>query len=250
MTELNERVAFVTGAAQGIGRGIAGCMARAGARVVAADIDEAGLSAAVAELESGGAKALGVCADVTRVGDVDRLATETVAAFGRVDILVNNAGVVILKAIDDTSDEDWNRVIDTNLKGTFLCCRRFVPEIAAAGGGSIINLSSIAAFAFTTPHIPYAASKAGISALTRDLAVEVAPRGIRVNAIAPGPIETSMFDSLTPAQKDAHAEKVPVGRLGRPEDIGDIAVFLASDAAGFITGATVPVTGGTDLKIT
>ena len=250
MAGLSDRVAVVTGAAQGIGLGIASRMAQAGARVVVADIDEVGIASAVDELEGSGAKALGVRADVTRVDDVDRLAERSLDHFGRVDILVNNAGVVILKGIDDTSDEDWNRVLDTNLKGTFLCCRRFVPAIEAGGGGSIINISSIAAFAFTTPHIPYAASKAGISALTRDLACEVARRGIRVNAIAPGPIETSMFDSLTQAEKDAHAEKVPVGRLGQPEDIGDAAVFLASDAAGFITGATLPVTGGTDLKIT
>ncbi len=250
MESLADRVALVTGAAQGIGLGIARSLARAGCSVVLSDIAQGELDSATTEIADLGAPCRSVIADVTRADDVDRLVRESVDTFSRLDILVNNAGVVILKPIQETSEAEWDRVLDTNLKGTFLCSKRAIPEIASTGGGSIINISSIAAFAFTTPHIPYAASKAGIWSLTRDLAYEVAPQRIRVNAIAPGPIETAMFDSLTDAERAAHAKTVPLGRLGQTRDIGDAVVFLASDAASFITGATLPVTGGTDLRIT
>lgn len=251
MTRLDGRVAIVTGAGQGIGHGVALCLARAGAHVVVGDTVQERTTRAVADIEALGVQAFGVQVNVAQAGDVDRLVQETLSRFGKIDILVNNAGVVVIKSITEQTEADWDKVLGVNLKGVFLCCHRVVQEMIKQQRGAIVNIASIAAFHYTVPHVPYAASKAGVVALTRDLAYEVARFGVRVNAIAPGPIETPMMGTaLTPQQKEAYARNIPLGRLGQPQDIGEAAVFLVSDAASYITGATLPVSGGTDLRVT
>jgi NAD(P)-dependent dehydrogenase (short-subunit alcohol dehydrogenase family) len=251
MTRLEGRVAIVTGAGQGIGHGVALCLAQAGAWVVAADAVHARAAQTAADIRTLGGQALGVQTDVTQADSVSSLVYSTLTHFGKIDILVNNAGVVVVKPIAEQTEADWDRVLDVNLKGVFLCCHRVVQEMVKQRSGAIVNIASIAAFHYTVPHVPYAASKAGVVAITRDLAYEVARHGVRVNAIAPGPIETPMMSSaLTQQQKEAYARSIPLNRLGQPQDIGNAVVFLASDDASFITGATLPVSGGTDLKVT
>jgi 3-oxoacyl-[acyl-carrier protein] reductase len=250
MAQLDGRIAIVTGAGQGIGYGVATCLARAGANVVVNDSVPERITRAVTDITALGVQALGVQASVTQAGEVERLVQETLSRFGKIDILVNNAGVVVVKSITEQSEADWDKVLSVNLKGVFLCCHRVVQEMIKQKRGAIVNIASIAAFHYTVPHVPYAASKAGVVALTRDLAYEVARFGVRVNAIAPGPIETPMMGTaLTTQQREAYARNIPLGRLGQPQDIGEAAVFLASDAAGYITGATLPVSGGTDLRV-
>ena len=246
---LLDRIAIVTGAGQGIGRGIAKCLASAGSNVVAIDqmLDRA--ASVVAEIENSGRQAMALQADVSDAGDVQDMVRKAVARFGKIDILVNNAGRLVVKRLVEQTEEEFDRVVDTNLKGVFLCCRFVLPEMIARKRGAIVNIASIAAFHVTVPHVPYAASKAGVVALTRDLAYEVGRHGIRVNAIAPGPIDTPMARFGTDEQRQAAAKNILLGRMGQPEDIGEAVVFLASDAASFITGATLPVSGGTDLKV-
>lgn len=210
---LRDRVAIVTGSGQGIGRGVAVCLARAGAHVVIVDQAPERIGSVTAAVEDLGVQAMGIATDVSQSAEVKRMVQQTVERFGQIDILVNNAGTLVVKPMVEQTEEEWDRVLDVNLKGVFLCCRHVLPEMIARKRGAIVNIASIAAFHVTVPHVPYAASKAGVVALTRDLAYEVGRLGIRVNASAPGPIETPMVAIISDERRQAIAKNILLGRM-------------------------------------
>ena len=241
MGEFGDRVVLVTGAARGIGRATGVQFADAGAVVVGADRDVEALEA-VEELS------LRLGGDVGDPDDAHRIIDDTVAAFGRLDVLVNNAGAWLLKPTAEISPEEWDDQLSTNLRSFFLLTRRSYPALAETGG-NVVNVASIAALRFTTPHVAYASAKAGVIAMTRDLAAEYAP-DVRVNAVAPGPIDTMhLTASMTPEERADFSRRYPLGRMGEPDDVAHAIVFLASPKAAYITGATLPVTGGTELGV-
>ncbi len=241
MTELADRVVVVTGAARGIGRATAAQFADAGAVVAGADRDVEALEA-VEELS------LRLGGDVGDTDDAHGIIDDTVAAFGRLDVLVNNAGSWLLKPTAEISPEEWDDQLSTNLRSFFLLTRRAYPALAETGG-NVVNVASIAALRFTTPHVAYASAKAGVVAMTRDLAAEYAP-DVRVNAVAPGPIDTMhLTASMVPEERADFGRRYPLGRMGQPDDVAHAIVFLASPKAAYITGATLPVTGGTELGV-
>jgi 3-oxoacyl-[acyl-carrier protein] reductase len=244
--DLRGRVAIVTGAGQGIGEGIAASLARRGARVVVNDLLERRATDAAARIADSEGTALGIAADVSDPVEVERLMMSATEAFGPITIVVNNAATFCNKPFLDHSLEDWDRLFAVNVRGVFLCCRAVLPVMIERGEGSIVNVASISAFHTTADHVAYAASKAAIVAMTRDIAAEVAGYGIRVNSVAPGPIGGPAFGS---ADYDKRSAGVTLPRAGRPADIGDTVAFLASDAAGWITGQTLPVAGGADLRV-
>jgi NAD(P)-dependent dehydrogenase (short-subunit alcohol dehydrogenase family) len=257
MGELEGKVALITGAAQGIGFGVARVLVREGAKVVLNDVKTEALQAAVESLRQGGAEAEGFVGDAAVASEIEAVVSQALAAFGRIDGLVNNAGLVRLSPLLEHKLSDWNDVIAVNLTGIFLWCQKVLRVMSAQGSGSIVNISSVAALGHTTPHASYTASKAGVLALTRELAFEFGPMGVRVNAILPGLIRTQMTESSAQTRR-ARGEAVPtdeahgasaVGRWGRPEDVGEAASFLLSDRSSYILGASLVVAGGADLRI-
>lgn len=239
---------IVTGAAAGIGRAIARRFAQAGARVACLDLNAQALERTVREISGEtGAPIVPLVADVAREEATARAVDEAVAAMGGLDVLVNNAGIVILQRFEETPVEDWDRTFATNLRSMFLMARAALPALRRSGAGAIVNIASIAAYRYTVPHVPYASAKAGVVAFTRDLAVELAPDRIRVNAVAPGPIATEMLGKLTDEELGRAGKHYLLGRLGKPEDIAEAVAFLASERASYVTGATLPVTGGAEL---
>ena len=244
---LNGRSALVTGGVRGLGRVRAEAVAEAGASVCITSRSPDAASEAAAELATAtGARVVGVAGDVTTADGVDRLARHTADAFGHVDILVNNAGVNIRGNVGDLSEADWDTVLDTNLKGPFLVARAFGPAMCERGWGRVINLSSMLATIALPGRAPYASSKAGVTGLTRVLALEWASASVTVNAICPGPFGTEMNRQLLndPEKYQAFVQKLPVCRWGELHEIKGVAVFLASEASSFVTGASIAIDGG------
>ncbi|GAA4038098.1 2-dehydro-3-deoxy-D-gluconate 5-dehydrogenase KduD [Sphingomonas rosea] len=242
--DLAGRVALVTGANTGIGQAIAVALAGVGARVALAGRTPATETAAA--IDALGSEARIVDADLSTIEPVGRVVEETVAAFGRLDILVNNAGIIRRADFDRFSEEDWDAVIDTNLKSLFFLSQAAARPMVAQGGGKIINIASLLSFQGGIRVPSYAAAKSGVAGVTRAMANELAPRGIQVNAVAPGYIETNNTAALQADETRNRQilERIPAGRWGRAEDIGGAVVFLASSASDYVTGQILAVDGG------
>jgi NAD(P)-dependent dehydrogenase (short-subunit alcohol dehydrogenase family) len=245
MNRLNGRIAVVTGAASGIGKGIAIAFAREGAGVIVADkVEEARAAEALAAIRMHGGEALFVRTDVSSETSVRSMADAALARFGRVDILVNNAGIFTESLIENMPVDDWDRVVNTNLRGTFLCTRALIGQMLDRGDGRIINIASQLGQIGGKSVGHYAASKAGIIGLTKSLAREVATRGVLVNAIAPGPIETPMLDGESEAWRSAKRADLPIGRFGTVDEVTPTAVLLASAEGSYYVGQTLGPNGG------
>ena len=243
------RTALVTGAGKGLGRAIALGFAGAGADVVLMARTRADLEAVAREVEALGRQALVAVADATDSRQVDAVVEQAVARFGRVDVLAHAAGGSLRKPSVEVTDEEWDGVISANLSSTFKVCRAVGRHMLAQGGGSIINLSSTAGMRGRAGNAPYSAAKAAVINLSRALAMEWAPKGVRVNVLAPGRFLTPLTEAemSVPEKYAAFVRQVPLGRIGKPEEIQDIAVWLASDASAYVTGSTITLDGGQTL---
>lgn len=245
---MSDQVALVTGASRGIGAASAIRLAQDGFDVAVNYASrKEGALATVNAIEKAGRKAIAVQADVSHVADVRRMVSETVAELGRLDVLVNNAGVYERAFFDDTSIEDWDRRIATNLSSCFYAAKAAVPEMRKVGGGRILSMTSQLAYRGTTHGADYVAAKAGIVGLTKALALELAKDRILVNAVAPGSIETDILAGDSPEDRARRVRTIPLGRVGSPEDIAAAVAFLASPGAAYITGQVLHVNGGSLL---
>lgn len=249
MFELTNKIALVTGGRRGMGKAHALALASQGAKVVVTDVNAEECALVAEEINAKGGEAVGFKMDVSNKAEVDRVFDEALKRFGRLDILVNNAGIYFTKPALELSEEDWDRVIDINLKGQFLCARRAAKEMAKNTWGRIINISSVASGQVGVGiegGAHYTASKGGIIGMTETLAIEWAPFGINVNAIGPGAIDTPMVQAaqIPKDAMDAMLARIPLKRIGRPEEVSAAVVFLASEEASYITGATLYVDGG------
>jgi len=247
LKRLEGKVAVITGAGRGIGAAIARRFAAEGASVVLNSLSDSATKVSKEIIASGG-KAMFVQGDVSKAADVARVIDAAVASFGRLDILINNAGITRDGLLMRMSEEDWDAVMDTNLKSIYLCCRAALrPMLKSRGGGRIISLSSVIGLSGNAGQANYAASKAGIIGFTKSLAKELASRQVTVNAIAPGFIVTDMTSGMSEEAKQTLLKRIPLGTLGSAEDVAAIAAFLASDEAKYITGQTLTVDGGMTL---
>jgi 3-oxoacyl-[acyl-carrier protein] reductase len=247
MFSLKDKVAVVTGASQGIGRDTALALAQAGAKVVVAARNEEKLAALASEIVAAGGESLAVKMDVADAEQVKAGFKQVIETFGRLDILVNNAAVTRDGLALRMKKEDWEAVLQTNLTGAHFCIQQALPTMMKARAGRIINISSVVAQSGNAGQANYVAAKAGLIGLTKAIAIEIASRGITVNAVAPGFIETPMTEVLADKVKEELKTRIPLGRMGSPRDVASAIVFLASDEAGYITGHVLNVNGGMHL---
>jgi len=244
--KLDHRAAVITGASKGLGKAMALALAAEGAWVALVARDPEQLAAVAAEIAASGGRAAVFPADVTSEPDVRRIEREILAIHPRVDILVNNAGVNVRKQVVDFTLDEWRYVMDTNVTAAFLMCRSFVPAMVGQGYGRILNMTSIMSHISLPGRIAYASSKTALLGMTRTLALELAPEAITVNGISPGPFATEMNRSLIddPETNEQFLSRIPLGRWGKVEEIGHLAVYLCSEEAGFITGTDILIDGG------
>jgi hypothetical protein len=253
--KLKDEVAIVTGAGKGIGKGIATVFSREGAKVVVADWDEEAGEKTSEEIRRSGGDAFFVKCDVSNEEQVKAMIQATIAKYGRINVLVNNAAIGMYKTVLDTTTEEWDHCLAVNLKGVFLCSKYAIPHIKTAGGGAIVNIASVHSYQNVGGTAPYAASKAGVVALTRVMAIDYGRDKIRVNAICPGWIYTPLIQSIFAGAPDPEKARQEVerrqilGRLGTPEEVGEATAFLASDEASYITGASLMVDNGMTAQL-
>jgi len=244
--KLNDRVAVITGASKGLGKAMALALAAEGARIALVSRDEARLNEVAGEVIAAGGDASIFRADVTSEEQVRQAERAILARYGKVSILINNAGVNVRKPVVEFTAEEWHRVMDTNVTAAFLMCRSFVPAMSGHGYGRILNMTSIMSHVSLPGRIAYSTSKTALLGMTRTLALELAPEGITVNGISPGPFGTEMNKPLmeNPEINAQFLSSIPLGRWGKVEEIGQLAVYLCSEDAGFITGTDILIDGG------
>ena len=241
---LSDKVAIVTGASRGIGRAIALALTAQGAKVVASARNAEALAELIAEIKSQGGEALAVVGDVALEDDANNLVKQAVEAYGQVDVFINNAGITRDGLLLRMKNDDWDAVLDTNLKGAFLCTRAVAKVMSKQRSGRIINISSVVGEMGNAGQANYCASKAGLLGLTKSVARELARRNVTVNAITPGFITTEMTEDMTEKAQEAMTEQIPLGRPGSAEDVANAVIFLASDQSAYITGQVLGVNGG------